>query len=119
MEVKPTSDACCRFCFILSLLCITTATVHHVIPDDYDPIESGGFTLQHYLNNTNKYFISHNDLQFLPGKYNLTDNIFIKNIKNFSIGGNRTNGVISTVITCTAPYGVIVMNSSNIIIKSL
>ena len=115
----PPLDVCCKICIILSLLYITTATVYRVVPDDANPTDSDSFTLQYYLNNTNNYCISHNELKFLPGVYYLTDNILIENIKNFSLTGNRTNGMISTVITCTASCGVVVINSSDIILKNI
>ena len=105
---------------ILSLLCVTTATLYHVIPDDdHYSISNNSFTLQHYLNNANKYFISNNQLQFLPGHYNLTGNILIEDVKNFSLTGSRVNGMINTVITCTGLYGVVVINSDDITIANL
>ena len=119
MEVRSPLDICCKFCVLLSLLHVTTATVYHVIPDDHFRTDDDSFTLQHYLNNVNKYCISHNKLRFLPGKHSLTDKLLIENIKNFSLTGSRTNGIISTIITCTASYGVVVINSSDIIIKDL
>ena len=121
MEVKSSSaNAPYRSCIILSLLCVTTATLYHVIPDDdYYSISNNSFTLHHYLNNANKYFISDNQLQFLPGHYNLTGNILIEDVKNFLLTGSRANGVINTVITCTGPYGVVVINSDDIIIANI
>ena len=105
---------------ILSLLCVTTATLYHVIPDDdHYSINNNSFTLHHYLNNANKYSTSDNQLQFSPGQYNLTGNILIENVKNFSLTGSRANGVINTVITCTGPYGVVVINSNDITIANI
>ena len=64
-----------------SLLYVTTATLYHVIPDDdHYSISNNSFTLQHYFNNVNKFFISDNQLQFLPGQYNLTGNILIEDV---------------------------------------
>ena len=105
---------------ILLLLCVTTATLYHVIPDDdHYSISNNSFTLHHYLNDANKYCIFDNHLQFLPGHYNLTGNILIENVKNFSLTGSRANGVINTVITCTGPYGVVIINSNDITIANL
>ena len=120
MEVRPLLDFSYSLVgIILLLLNVATASVFHVIPDGYYSTNDNSFTLQHYLSNAKEYFISHNKLQFLPGEYNLTDNILIENINNFSITGNRTKGVINTIITCTAPYGVVVVNSSDIIIADI
>ena len=119
MEVKPSLVVCCKFYIILSFLYVTTATVYQVLPDGHYPSDYKGFTLQHYLDNANKYFISHNKLRFLPGEYSLTDNFVIENVKKFTLTGGRTNGMISTTITCTAPYGVVVINSTDIIIKDI
>ena len=122
MEMRSSLDVCC---IILSLLCITTATVYqvipddHVIPGDYHSTDDHNHPLQYYLNNTSKYFASHNKLQFLPGEYALTDDIIIKNVKNFSLMGGATNGVISTIFTCTAPGGIVVYKSSDIIIANV
>ena len=102
------------------MLHVTTAAVYQIIPDDHYSTDDDSFTLQHYLNNVNKYCTSYNEIQFLPGKYNLTGKLLIENIKNFSLTGNKTNGKISTTITCTAgSYGMAVINSSNIFIKDI
>ena len=102
---------------ILSLLCVANATLYHVIPDDdHYFINNNSFTLHHYLNNANKYFTSDNHLQFSPGQYNPTGNILIENVKNFLLTGSRANEVINTVITCTGPSGVAVINNDDITI---
>ena len=102
------------------MLHVTTAAVYQIIPDDHYSTDDDSFTLQHYLNNVNKYCTSYNEIQFLPGKYSLTDELLIENVKNFSLTGNKTNGKISTTITCTAgSYGMAVINSSNIFIKDI
>ena len=122
MEGRFALNVPCSSCMILSILCVTTATLYHVIPDDdYYSISNNSFTLHHYLNNANQYFISDNQLQFLPGEYNLTGYIHIENVKNFSLTGSRANGVVNTVITCTGPYGfgVVVINSIDITIANI
>ena len=109
------------FCIILSVLYVTIATVYHVIPDENYSSDDHSHNLQYYLNDASKYFASNNELQFLPGEYALTDDILVNNVKNFSLVGNITKGVISTIVTCTVPAagGVVVTNSSDIIITNI
>ena len=105
---------------VASLLHITASTVYHVMPDNhYHPINDNTYTLQHYLNNTNKYFTSNTQLHFLPGQYYLNNDLIIQGVSNFSLIGNRTNEVINTVINCTSPAGIVVVNSSNIVITNI
>ena len=90
------------------------------MPDDhYHPINDNTHTLQHYLNNTNKYFTSNTQLHFLPGQYYLNNDLIIQGVSNFSLIGNRTNEVINTVINCTSPAGIAVVGSSNIVIANI
>ena len=99
------------------LLHTTTSTVYYVMSDDHcHPINDNTYTLQHFLNNANKYFTSNTQLHFLPGQYYLNNDLIIQGISNFSLIGNRTNEVINTVINCTSPAGIAVVGSSNIII---
>ena len=105
---------------VASPLHITASTVYHVMPDNhYHPISDNTHTLQHYLNNTNKYFTSNTQLHFLPGQYYLNNDLIIQGVSNFSLIGNRTNEVINTVINCTSPAGIAVVNSSNIVITNI
>ena len=105
---------------VTSLLHITTSNVYYVMPDNhYHPISDNTHTLQHYLNNTNKYFTSNTQLHFLPGQYYLNNDLIIQGVSNFLLIGNRTNEVINTVINCTLPAGVVVVDSSNIIIANI
>ena len=85
----------------------------------YHPINDNTYTLQHYLNNTNKYFTSNTQLHFLPGQYYLNNDLIIQSVSNFSLIGNRTNEVINTVINCTSPAGIVVVGSSNIVIANI
>ena len=108
------------FLLMASLLHTTTSTVYYVMPDDhYHPINDNTYTLQHYLNNINKYFTSNSQLHFLPGQYYLNNDLIIQNVSNFSLIGNRTNEVINTVINCTSPAGIVVVGSSNIVIANI
>ena len=105
---------------VTSLLHSTTSTVYYVMPDDhYHPINDNTYTLQHYLNNTNKYFTSNTQLHFLPGQYYLNNDLIIQGVSNFSLIGNRTNEVINTVINCTSPAGIAVVGSSNIVTANI
>ena len=90
------------------------------MPDSfYHSINDNTYTLQYYLNNTNKYFTSNTQLHFLPGQYYLNNDLIIQGVSNFSLIGNRTNEVINTVINCTSPAGIVVVNSSNIVIANI
>ena len=90
------------------------------MPDNhYNPISDNTHTLQHYLNNTNKYFTSNTQLHFLPGQYYYKNDLIIQGVSNFSLVGNRTNEVINTVINCTLPAGVVVVDGSNIVIANI
>ena len=69
---------------------IATSTIYHVIPDNYDysyDRDVNYFTLQHYHNNTRKYFVSHNQFHFIPGQYYISDIIICNpaNLNNFPI----------------------------------
>ena len=102
-----------------SLLHTTSSTVFYVIPDDHYTTNNNTYTLQHYLNNTNKYFTSHTQLHFLPGQYYLNTDLIIQHVSNLSLIGNRTNEVINSVIKCTSPAGIVVVGSSNIVIANI
>ena len=103
-----------------ALLHTTTSTVYYVMPDNhYHPINDNTYTLQHYLNNTNKYFTSNTQLYFLPGQYYLNNDLMIQGVSNFTLVGNRINEVINTVINCTSPAGIVVVGSSNTVIANI
>ena len=75
---------CSSLLFLTSLLRMAASTTYYVIPDDYplhNYTSSNTFTLQHYLNNTSEYFVSHNQLHFFPGQYHKNaDSFTVKNI---------------------------------------
>ena len=105
---------------VAALLHTTTSTVYYVTPDNhYYPINDNTHTLRHYLNNTNKYFTSNTQLHFLPGQYYLNNDLMIQGVSNFTFIGNRINEVINTVINCTLPAGIVVVDSSNIVIANI
>ena len=101
-----------------SLLHTTFSAVYYVIPDDHYTTNNNTYTLQHYLNNINKYFTSHTQLHFLPGQYYLNTDLIIQHVSNLSLIGNRTNEVINSVIKCTSPAGIVVVGSNNIVIAN-
>ena len=90
---------------------VTSAT-YFVIPDDYSShhTDANTFSLQHYLNNTSKYFVSHNQFHFMQGQYYINNDLIIKDIDNFTITG-PTIGQCN--IICTSPASIVVMNVSN------
>ena len=63
--------------FLTIFLHKATSTTYYIIPDDDDysshHYDSGAnsFSLQHYLNNTSKYFVSHNQFHFMQGQYHI------------------------------------------------
>ena len=110
----------CLLLLIASLLHTATSTVYYVMPDNhYHPISDNTYTLQHYLNNTNKYFTSNTQLHFLSGQYYLNNDLIIQGVSNFSLIGNRTNEVINTVINCTSSAGIAVVGSSDTVIANI
>ena len=81
-----------------SLLHITTCTVYTVTPDDhYYPNATCHHchNLQHYLLNITKYFISNNQLLFLPGLHHVHTDLIIQNVHNISLIGSTGNGTHS------------------------
>ena len=103
---------------VTSLLQATSSRVYHVIPDGHHPTSDNTYTLQHYLNNTSKYFTSNVQLHFLPGQYLLNSDLIISYISNFSLVGNISDGEVHTIINCTSPAAVVVENSENILISN-
>ena len=111
--------------FNLLLLLLTiflhkaTSTTYYVIPDDdysshhYDR-GANYFSLQHYLNNTSKYFVSHNQLHFMPGQYHINNDLIFKDISNFSV-----IGVDQCVIICTSPASIVIVNVSNVTLQNI
>ena len=112
--------------FNLMLLLLTiflhkvTSTTYYVIPDDDDysshHYDSGAnsFSLQHYLNNTNKYFVSHNQFHFMQGQYHLSNDLIFNNISNFSVIGTD-----QCVIICTSSASIVMVNVSNVTLQNI
>ena len=91
---------------------VTSAT-YFVIPDDHSPhhTDANTFSLQHYLNNTSKYFVSHNQFHFMQGQYYINNDFIIKDIDNFTITGPAIG---QCNIICTSPASVVVINVKSI-----
>ena len=112
--------------FNLLLLLLTiflhkvTSTTYYVIPDDDDDssrhYDSGAnsFSLQHYLNNTSKYFVSHNQFHFMQGQYHISNDLIFKDISNFSV-----IGIDQCVIICTSPASIVMVNVSNVTLQNM
>ena len=104
--------------FLFALyLHIATSTIYYVIPDDHNYSynrDVNYFTLQHYLNNTSKYFASNNQFHFMPGQYYISNDVIFKNINNFLLVG-----IDQCVITCTSPASVLIINATNFIFQNI
>ena len=87
------------------------STTYFVIPDHYSLhyqyTNNNTFPLQHYLNNTNKYFASHCQLHFLPGHYYINNDLVFKDIENFTVTGQ---GINQSVIVCSSPASIMAIN---------
>ena len=104
---------------LLSLLHTATSTTYYVIPDNYplhNYTNSNTFPLQHYLNNTSEYFVSHNQLHFLPGQYYINSDLVFKHIYNFTLIGN---GINQSAIICSSPASILVINADRFTIKNV
>ena len=105
--------------FASSLLHMATSTTYYVIPDHYplhNYTNSNTFTLQHYLNNTSKYFVSHNQLHFLPGQYYINRDLVFKNIYNFTL---TSDGINHSVIICSSPASILVINVDSFTMQNI
>ena len=92
------------------LLHKVTSTTYFVIPDDHSShhMDTNTFSLQHYLNNTSKYFVSHNQFHFMRGQYYMNNDLVIKDVDNFTI-----TGIGQCTIICTSPASIVIMNANN------
>ena len=92
------------------LLHKVTSTTYFVIPDDHSShhMDINTFSLQHYLNNTSKYFVSHNQFHFMQGQYYINNDLVIKDVDNFTL-----TGIGQCTIICTSPASIVIMNANN------
>ena len=108
--------------FISLLHVITATSVYYVTPDDQShinndrPIDHECHTLQYYLLNNSKYFTSNTQLHFLQGSFYINADIVIDNLHNFSLVGS---GVDNTIIECSTPSLIAIINCTNTVIKNI
>lgn len=108
--------------FISLLHVITATSVYYVTPDDQShinndcPIDHECHTLQYYLLNNSKYFASNTQLHFLQGSFHINADIVIDSLYNFSLVGS---GVDNTVIECSTPSLIAIINCTNTVIKNI
>ena len=115
---------CKALLVLISLLHLITATsVYYVTPDDdqsdinnHCPIDHECHTLQYYLLNNSKYFTSNTQLHFLQGNFYINADIVIDSLHNFSLVGS---GVNNTLIECSTPSLIVIINCTNIVIKNI
>ena len=90
------------------LLHKVTSTTYFVIPDDHSShhMDTNTFSLQHYFNNTSKYFVSHNQFHFMQGQYYINNDLVIKDVDNFTITGIGQCTIISFI-------GILIVNVKN------
>ena len=97
-----------------SLVDKVTSATYFVIPDDYSSHHSTDANvhgLQHYLNNTSKYFVSNNQFHFMQGEYHINSDLVIKDVDNFTLMGPESG---QCAIICTSLANAVVLNASNI-----
>ena len=105
--------------FLTSLVYMAVSTTYYVIPDHYSVhnyTNSNTFTLQHYLNNTSRYFVSHNRLHFLAGQYYMNSDLVFKEIYNFTLTGHPIN---QSVIICSSPASILVINADSFVVQNI
>ena len=102
---------------ISSLFPLVKSSVYYVKPSK-QLVNVTADTLDYYLQNAEKYFVSNTQLSFLPGIHQLNTVIKIQNVCNFSLIGININND-SAVIKCLSTGGIIIINSSYINVKCL
>ena len=88
-----------------------------VADDHYLDANCSNNTLQHYLNKSEKYFASHNQLIFLPGKHHLYTDLVVHNVQNLTLQGLYSKEISNTIIYCTRSAHVLINSSVDIAIK--
>ena len=98
---------CLLYLCVVQLVCITSSTVYHVIPDINDhPPEMNIWTLDGLLGKT-KHFDSNTEIYFLPGIYHLLKNFTIDSAENIFLSGN------DSTIKCNTSVGLVLVNVTN------
>ena len=104
---------------IILLVQTTTSTpiIYYVIPED-DDITANNDThiLQHYVDNSVKYFTSNTQLRFLAGTHYFYNDLVVAHITNFSIVGANMTVVYSRLAKILLNY-VDNITISNILVK--
>ena len=100
------------FLLLVALLHVATPTTFHVSSSN------GSYTantsLQFYINNAKKYFISHTQLLLLPGNHFIHSDLIIQNVTNFTITGSNSS------IVCSRPsVGINVTNTEQFRITNI
>ena len=107
-------------CLIISSFLLTCihSMIYYVEPDinDSSSTTNDTFTLQHYISNPKEYFISYNELCFLPGIHQLNTTLVLKDVDSFTLSGMNTS-----IIRC-APHtsiSIVIINVTNFAMKSI
>ena len=108
---------------ILSLVNITTCSLHTVIIDHHyyrSTTCHNCHNLQYYLLNTTKYFTSNTQFFFLPGMHYLHANLIIQNVHNFSLIGSKGNNktIPPTIIQCNVSQ-IVINNVSQLTLEDI
>ena len=109
----------CLLITVTSLLYTTNSVLYCVVPDDHHPTNSSCNTLRHYLNKSEKYFTSHFELQFSPGKHYLLKSLIVNDVYNLSLYGNVNKGKNYAIIYCSSSAYIAFRNSKHINITNL
>ena len=103
---------------VASLSSTTNCVVYYVAPDNhYQDTNNDVNILQHYLNESEKYFTSNTQLIFLPGKHHLLTDLVIQDVQNLTLQGINQNN--NTIIYCTKSVHVFINSSDNITFESI
>ena len=96
-------------CQLVSLLFASqvTSMTYYVKPDKSISTTNDTFTLYHYIRNAEMYFVSNNELRFLPGMHYLKSNLELRNVSNFTLSGMN-----SSTIKCNPYKGVMIVNTT-------
>ena len=92
--------------------------MYYVEPDINDSSSTANdtFTLQHYISNAEDYFISYNELCFLPDIHQLNTTLVLKDVDSFTLSGINTS-----IIRCAThtSISIVIINVTNFVMKSI
>ena len=74
-------------------------------------------TLQYYVNNSDKYFTSHTQIQLEPGQHHLSTDLLLRNVTDISFIGMNPCHIIFTASASVSVLNAIVLNLKNIKLK--